>query len=206
MPLFIFVFVITFGEQHFTLRGYFPQVNAAGEVLRTAKGDTLFKRVPGFHFTNQSGHTITQQQLTQGDGVYVVQFLEKECADSCKIVSTQLMRVQEAFRKNPQVKLASIMVAAAADTVQMLQHIAAQYSADPKKWFFLAGPRAEVYQLASQGFHLPVGEQQNIASHKVWLVDKEGHVRGIYKGAKVTDIDRLNMEINVLLDEYSKSK
>src|SRR5690606_38742958 len=41
VPLLIFIFIGSFGEHHYTLRTYFPQVTATGDVVRDAQGDTL---------------------------------------------------------------------------------------------------------------------------------------------------------------------
>jgi protein SCO1 len=43
-PILVFIFISTFGEHHFSLKTYFPEVDDAGEVITTAEGDTIFKR------------------------------------------------------------------------------------------------------------------------------------------------------------------
>ncbi|WP_299819145.1 SCO family protein [uncultured Pontibacter sp.] len=209
VPIFIFIFITTFGEHHFSLRTYFPVVDDAGEVMYDAKGDTIFRTVPDFTLTSQQGKAFSQSE-DLSDKIYVVDFFFATCPGICKKMSSQMTRVQEAYRDNPAIKLVSITINPEHDSVAVLQNYADKYNADPAKWHFLTGPREEIYSLASDGFFLPVvqvpGQQDFIHSEKFMLVDKENRVRGIYDGTDYEDVDRLILEINVLLDEYSKNK
>ncbi|WP_026236222.1 SCO family protein [Pontibacter roseus] len=208
VPLLVFIFIGNFGEHHFTLRTYFPKVDDTGEVLFDAKGDTLFNRIPAFKLTSQKGETITQEQLD--NHIYVADFFFATCPDICKEMSSQLVRVQETFQDEPQVKIASFTVNPEYDTVEVLREYGERYGADPSKWYLLTGDREQIYSLARNGFYLPVqqvpGQQEFIHSEKFMLVDKNRRVRGIYDGTDAADVDRLILEIRVLLDEYSKSK
>lgn len=208
VPLLVFIFITTFGEHHFTLPTFFPELDAKGEVVRDAKGDTVFKQLPPFELTSQEGQTISQADLTEG--VHVANFFFATCTGVCRKMSSQLSRVQETFRKDPSVKIVSYTVNPEHDTVEVLQNYAAQYSAEPNQWYFLTGDREQIYSLAQTGYQVPVeqvaGQQDFIHSEKLMLVDKEQRVRGIYDGLDPVDVDRLIIEIKVLLDEYSKSK
>lgn len=208
VPILIFIFIGSFGEHHFTLRTYFPQVDDAGEVITNAEGDTVFNQIPEFRFTSQTGQIISQDQL---DGhIYVADFFFATCPNICKAMSSQLVRVQEAFQDEPQVKLVSFTVNPEYDTQEVLKEYGERYGANPAKWHFLTGDREQIYTLAQKGFYLPVmqveGQQDFIHSEKFMLVDKNRYVRGIYDGTDAADVDRLILEIRVLLDEYSKSK
>jgi protein SCO1/2 len=208
VPLLVFIFIGQFGEHHFTLKTYFPQVDDTGEVLVDAAGDTLFNKIPDFQLTSQQGQTVSQEQL---DGhIYVADFFFATCPDICKDMASQLVRVQEAFQNEPTVKIASFTVNPEHDSVEVLQEYGERYGADPNKWYFLTGDREQIYSLARKGFYLPVqqveGQQEFIHSEKFLLVDKNRQVRGIYDGTDPVDVDRLIIEIKVLLDGYSKAK
>jgi len=208
VPLFVFIFIYTFGEHHFSLRSYFPKLDKAGEVLRNEKGDTIFHTVPDFNLTDQSASSFSQQDLK--DKIYVVNFFFADCPGMCKKMSSQMVRVQEAFQNNPHIELVSISVKPEEDSASVLQNYAANYKADTTQWHFLTGDRNVIYGLAQKGFQLPLqatgGPDGFIHSDNFMLVDKSNVVRGVYKGTQVIDVDRLILEINVLLDEYSKSK
>ncbi|WP_241738972.1 SCO family protein [Pontibacter beigongshangensis] len=190
------------------MKHYFPEVDEQGEIIVDAAGDTVFKQIPPFALTSQEGQAISAEDL---DGsMYVANFFFASCPDVCKKMSSQMTRVQERFQDVPDVKLVSFTVNPEHDSVEVLQEYAAMYGADSEKWFFLTGDRQEIYTLAEKGFYLPVqqvaGQQDFIHSEKFLLVDKNRRVRGIYDGTDREDVDRLIIEINVLLDEYSKSK
>jgi len=67
--------------------------------------------------------------------------------------------------------------------------------------------------LAIKGFKLPVSDasdydknivdidQTFIHSDKLLLIDKYGHIRGIYEGTNKSEIERLVVEIKVLLKD-----
>lgn len=209
VPLFVFIFIYSFGEHHFTLRGYFPEVNDKGEVLLNEKGDTIFQTVPSFKLTDQNGASFSQEQQLQGK-IYVVNFFFTDCPDMCRKMSSQLVRVQEAYQNNPTIELVSISVKPEEDSAKVLQAYAAEYKADTAQWHFLTGNRSAIYNLAQQGFKLPLqktgGADGFIHSNKFMLVDKEQRIRGIYNGTSITEVDRMILEINVLLDEYNKRK
>lgn len=207
-PILAFIFISTFGEHHFSLKTYFPVTDDTGEVVTNAEGDTIFKQIPDFQLTSQQGETFTKQDLD--NKIYVADFFFATCPDICKDMSSQLVRVQEAFKDDPNVQIVSFTVNPEHDSVSVLKEYAERYEADPEKWTFLTGPREEIYDLARNGFYLPVqqveGQKDFIHSEKFMLVDKEHKVRGIYDGTDPIDVDRLITEIRVLQDGYSKNQ
>jgi protein SCO1/2 len=208
VPILILAFVSLFGEHHFTLKTYFTKLDATGKVQYTANGDTIFQQVPTFSLISHIGKAVTAADLQEA--IYVTNFFYTACPATCRKISSQLVRVQEAFESNPEVKIVSVTVEPERDSAAVLQAYAAEYGAKEDKWLFLTGDRQEVYKLAQEGFQLTdgeaVGRQDLIQTDKLMLVDKEGKVRGIYDATSVKEIDRLITEINVLLDEYSKRK
>lgn len=207
-PILAFIFISTFGEHHFSLKTYFPETDDTGEVVTTAEGDTIFKQIPAFQLTSQKGETFTKEDLD--NKIYVADFFFATCPDICKDMSSQLVRVQEAFKSDSSVQIVSFTVNPEHDSVSVLQEYAERYSANPDQWTFLTGPREEIYSLARNGFYLPVqqveGQQDFIHSEKFMLVDKNHQVRGIYDGTDPIDVDRLITEIRVLQDGYNKDK
>ncbi|WP_439879935.1 SCO family protein [Pontibacter sp. MBLB2868] len=209
VPIFVFIFISVFGEHHFSLNTYFPVTDDSGEVVLNEKGDTIFHQVPDFKFTSQQGKIVTQSSELE-NAIYLADFFFATCPGVCKKMSSQLIRVQEAYKNNPTIKLVSFTVNPEHDSVEVLKNYAEQYGAMNGKWFLLTGERDSIYSLAQNGFYLPVqkvqGQQDFIHSEKFMLVDKEHHIRGVYDGTDPDEVDRLILEINVLLDEYSKNK
>ena len=204
VPILIYLFLKVFGSNRYELRTYYPVINEDTEEPLIQKGDTVFHKIPDFKLTSQTGKTVSQRDL---DGsVYVANFIFTSCKDICKKMSTQMTRVQEAFRNEPALKLVSHTIDPTRDTVAVLQQYASFYRADPEKWYFLTGPKPEIYSLASNHYKLAAVEAPTILpdfihSEKFILVDMNKQVRGIYDGTSPEDVDRLITEIKVLLQE-----
>lgn len=206
VPILILGFIAVFGEHHFTLPNYYPELDATGQVQYTAQGDTVFHEIPNFSLLSKEGKVTTEAELE--GAIYVTHFFSTDCPPACKKISSQLVRIQETFENKPEVKIVSITVDPDKDSLEALQGYAANYGAKTGKWYFLTGEKQEIHRLAKEGFFLPEAEAQQglTPSERLTLVDKEGKIRGVYEGTDQAEIDRLKTEINVLLDEYSKRK
>jgi protein SCO1/2 len=204
VPVLAFLFLQFFGKNEYRLKTYYPVVDENTDAPLVQNGDTVFQQIPDFRFISQEGKTVTQQDLN--DQVYVANFIFSSCKDICKKMTSQMSRVQEAFREEPAVKLVSYTVDPDRDSVATLKRYADQYGANADKWYFLTGPKAEIYQLAQQGYKLPAMAAPSVIpdfihSDKFILVDKQKRVRGIYNGTEPEEIDRLITEIKILLQE-----
>ena len=209
VPVVVFLFLKTFGTNHYTLPTYFPQSVDSTRVGAGWQLDTVFHRVPDFSLTSQEGETITQRDLDEK--IYVASFFFTSCQGPCKEMNTGLVRVQEAFRNYPEVKIVSYTVHPERDSVEVLQQYANRFNADPSTWYFLTGERQKIYDLAQNGYFLVAQQAPGalvdfLHSEQFLLVDWNKNVRGIYHGTNPADVDRLITEIGVLLDEKKKNE
>ncbi|HSI89772.1 MAG TPA: SCO family protein [Adhaeribacter sp.] len=208
VPVLVFLFLKGFGTNHYDLPTYFPELDNDGNAV-VQRGDTVFKKIPDFSLTSQEGKVITQQNLD--NSVYVANFFFVSCEGICKKMTSQMTRVQDKFRGNPEVKLVSYTVDPERDSVEALQRYADMYNADAKQWFLLTGEKKAIYDLAQTGYMLPVQEGPDgtvdfVHSEKFLLVDKDKKVRGLYNGTDPKDVDRLITEIGVLLHSYKQNE
>ncbi|WP_181163760.1 SCO family protein [Pontibacter mangrovi] len=205
VPILVFIFISVFGTHHFSLNTFYPKMDDAGKVVYNAAGDTVFQTVPFFSLTGQEGQKVTQADLAER--ITVVSFFALPCADSCQRVFSQLVRVQEAYENNPQINLVSFGIAAPEQN-QAVAELAREFGVQKEKWFLLTGDSSTLAAFAAEGYHEPFQKQGDRieASTKLVLVDKEKKIRGVYDGTDAEEVDRLVLEINVLLDEYSKRK
>ncbi|AQG82088.1 SCO family protein [Spirosoma montaniterrae] len=220
VPALLYLF-LRFGTQnHFTLPRYLPKIDSAkGEPLMgkvvmpdgSEKIDTIYNRIPPFKLIDQNSDTVGQS-LVEGK-IYVASFFFTRCGTICPKISSQLTRVQSIFQKNPDILFLSHTVDPEHDRPEQLMAYAKRYEAIPGKWYFLTGTKTDIYELAMHGYFLPVvdaglkegkPDETFIHSEKLVLVDKDGIVRGFYDGTDKKDVDRLVLEIRVLLDIYSK--
>lgn len=208
MPVLVFLFLKGFGTNHYDLRYFYPAIDDESNAV-VVNGDTTFRKVADFRLTSQEGKTISQADLN--NSIYVANFFFANCQGICKKMTSQMTRVQAKFKSNPNVKIVSYTVDPARDSVEALEAYAQLYGADPKMWYFLTGPKKEIYDLAINSYMLPAQESNDgtvdfVHSEKFLLVDKDKHVRGIYDGTSQKDVDRLMTEIQVLLSTYKKNE
>ncbi|MCC5612844.1 SCO family protein [Nostoc sp. CHAB 5834] len=220
VPALLYVFLRFFTENHFTLPRFLPKIDSTrGEPLmgpvKLADGsvvtDTIFNTIPPFSLIDQDGKTVEQSIVE--NKIYVASFFFTRCGTVCPRISSQLTRVQDIFRDKSSLVFLSHSVDPEHDRPAQLKAYAKKYEAIPGKWYFLTGDKAAIYKLAMRGYYLPAvdagvkdgaPDETFIHSEKLVLVDKQGIVRGFYDGTDKADVDRLILEIRVLLDIYSK--
>lgn len=220
VPALLYLFLRYGTQNHYILPRYLPKIDSTkGEPLmgkvQLANGseviDTIYNHIPPFKLIDQNGDTVTQSIVK--NKIYVADFFFTRCGTICPKISSQLTRVQDIFINNPSVVFLSHTVDPEHDRPAQLKAYARKYNAIPGKWYFLTGSKAEIYDLAMHGYYLPTvdaglkegkPDETFIHSEKLVLVDKEGIVRGFYDGTNKVDVDRLVLEIRVLLDIYSK--
>ncbi len=220
VPALLYLF-LRFGTQnHYVLPRYLPKIDSTKDEplmgkVKLADGreitDTLYNHIPAFRLIDQNGQLIDQSVVK--NKIYVASFFFTRCGTVCPRISSQLSRVQDIFRANPNLIFLSHSVDPEHDRPAQLKAYAQKYEAIPGKWYFLTGSKAEIYDLAMHGYYLPTvdagvkegkPDETFIHSEKLVLVDKEGIVRGFYDGTDKEDVDRLVLEIRILLDIYNK--
>lgn len=205
VPILIFIFISVFGVHHFSLKTYYPKLDEQGQVVYNAAGDTVFQTVPYFKFVSQQGDSLSQMELDST--IYVVSFFDPSCPNPCQDLLSKLKRIHDAYENIPQVKFVSISTSPDQDSLQQLQQLGERFEAQPDRWYFLTGSPAEradfreaiTARMSGDAAATDVGAT-------ILLVDKEKLIRGVYDGTGNKEVDRLKLEINVLLDDYSKRK
>jgi protein SCO1/2 len=162
--------------------------------------DSTHRTIP-FSLTNQLGQTMTQKDFR--GNIYVANFILTRCTQNiCPKMASEMIRVQEAFKEDKDVKIISYSIDPTYDTPEILKEYAAKYDADNSKWFFLTGTEEQIFQQAKCSYFLPAEKKDTYVnidhSERFVLVDKKGQIRGYYKGTELVDVDRLIHEIQVL--------
>jgi len=162
--------------------------------------DSTHQTIP-FSLTNQLGETITQDDLR--GNIYVANFILTRCTQNiCPKMASEMIRVQEAFKDDKDVKIVSYSIDPTYDTQEILKAYAEKYGADNSKWYFLTGTEEEIFQQAKCSYFLPAEKKDTYVnidhSERFVLVDRKGQIRGYYKGTELVDVDRLIHEIQVL--------
>lgn len=208
VPVLAFLFLFRFGSNRYALPTFLPDRVDSTQVGGKWRRDTVFHQVAPFRLPASTGREVTSQEL--GQGLYIAQFYGDDAASPR--VARALLRVQEKFRHEPRVRLATFVIRADAQQAVALSQLAEQYGTIAGKWFFLTGPADTLRHLTHQEFRLTSDPKQlpgavytaNIPAGRLLLVDKQRRVRGLYDGTDGREIDRLLTEITVQLydDEH----
>jgi protein SCO1/2 len=221
IPALAFLFLKNFGQNHYSMPRYIPRIDSTtGNIMMETKlvngkevTDTVFHVIPDFRLTNQYNNTVTSEVIK--GKIHVADFFFARCLGICPKMSSQLQRVQEAFMNNPEVVIMSYTVDPKNDNVGALENYADQYGAIKDKWHLLTGDKEDIYRLAKKGYYVTAKEdnvqstnleEKFVHTDKFVLVDKEGHIRGFYNGSDPEEVDKLILEIKVLLSEYKNQE
>ncbi len=181
-------------------------------VERTVNGqtvaDTIYPTVPDFIFTNQDSQKVTNQTFT--GKIYVTDFFFTTCPTICPKMKSQMLRVYEQYKDNPQVMLLSHTINPQHDTVAVLKEYADRLSVTAPKWNFVTGQKDSIYDIAQRYMVTAMEDKAEaggfVHSGAFVLVDENRHIRGIYDGTVAEEVDKLLKDIPVLLKEQQHEK
>ncbi|MBB6611747.1 SCO family protein [Pontibacter sp. Tf4] len=189
-----------------------PILGSREPVERVVNGetivDTVYHQIPDFAFVDQDSQQVTQE--TVAGKIYVTDFFFTTCPSICPKMKSQMLRVYEKYKDNPNVVLLSHTIDPAHDTVAVLKDYAERMNVTSGKWHFLTGDRDKIYDMALQYF---VGVQEDAQaeggfahSGDFMLIDQNRHIRGHYHGTEAADVDRLMQDMDILLKEVQHEK
>lgn len=201
IPVLIFTFLRGFGTNEYDLPIFFEK-GVDNPFLECPIGDTTQHYIPDFTFINQDGVSMGRSDM-QGK-ITIFDFFFTSCPSICPVMSSEMERVQDMFRDEPQVQIMSISIDPEYDSPEVLKEYANKHQAKSGKWYFLSGPVDQTYQLAKCGFIIPTINGNGVPddfvhSDKFVLVDDLGRIRGYYSGTNREDVDLLMLETKVLL-------
>lgn len=165
-------------------------------------------RIGKFALTNQNGETITLKDVE--DKIFVAEYFFTTCLTICPIMTEEMMRVQDRFKGNDEVKILSFTVDPETDNVEVMKAYAKKHNAVDGQWHFLTGTKDDLYSLARNSFFvLKPAEARNLGdagsdfihTNNFVLVDKELQIRGYYDGTSTEEVNVLMEDIELLLNE-----
>jgi protein SCO1/2 len=172
--------------------------------------DTVFHQIPSFSYTNQNGVKISKKDLL--GKVFVADFFFSTCPTICPKMTTQMKRLQSLTKDVEEIRFLSFTINPKNDTPEVLLEYAKQYGVSLDNWDFLTGDEEATHYLGVKGFlvHARADEDELggfAHSPSLVLVDRKGHIRGVYDGTQTKEVDQLNLDIRKLLrTEYGISK
>ncbi|GIM50111.1 SCO family protein [Capnocytophaga stomatis] len=168
-------------------------------------------KAPEFSFTNQNNQTISNKDYK--GKVYVVDFFFTTCPTICPIMTSSMVKVQNAL-EGKNVGFASFSINPENDTPEVLKEYAKQHGITSPNWHLLTGDEEAIYDLANNGFNLHaqnnakgvdgfehsglfalIDQKGNIVSRK----DADGNPMIYYNGLEDKQIEMLIEDIKLLI-------
>ncbi|MBC7447392.1 MAG: hypothetical protein H7330_04980 [Hymenobacteraceae bacterium] len=200
LPVLAFLFLQSFGRNAYKLRTYLPEsVTAARVGARPVSGspnaDTVFHRVDdGVELTAATGQPFSAARDLRGHAVVLGLGREPTLAGHAdRALVRGLARVQERYRRWPAVKLLTVVP----EPTSALAALAERSGAISGKWTFARATATAIKHLRAELRDSTAVNPD--APSRLWLLDRDRHLRGVYTPTDPREIDRLLTEIDVLL-------
>lgn len=169
--------------------------------------DTVYHTIPDFAFLDQDSQWVTPK--TVEGKIYVADFFFTSCPSICPKMKSQMLRVYEKYKDNPNVVLLSHSIDPTHDTVAVLRDYADRLGVNSRTWHFLTGDRDSIMSLAQNHYFVtamtdtaaPGGFEH---TDGFLLIDPKRRIRGHYHGLDEKDVDRLMQDIDLLLAAQKK--
>lgn len=154
--------------------------------------------VPDFSLTNQKGESLGLSDMA--GKIWIADFIFTNCPTICPAMTQEMARLQSEFVADP-VYFVSFSVDPERDTTEVLTRYAKAYGADDRRWHFLTGDKAHIYQLAEQGFSLAAGHKGSeiLHSSRFVLVKADGNIHDHYDSRSKPAMLRLRRDVKALL-------
>lgn len=169
--------------------------------------DTIYHQIADFQFVDQDSAIVTQE--TFRDKIYVADFFFTSCRTICPVMKTQMLRVYDSIKSDPDVLLLSHTIDPEYDTVGLLHDYADRLGVTSDKWHFVTGRQEEIFNIAQTSYFATALADNTepdgyIHSGAFLLIDKDRRIRGKYDGTKEDEVNRLLGDIHRLQREYGK--
>ncbi len=219
LPLSFYTVVRIKAKDKIALPAYFiaDQVGTK-EVDGKTVPDTIFHKTADISLYNQLGDHVSLNNDLKGK-IILVNFFYATCPNVCPKITSNIGKLQKAFRKNPKmetsfdtvIQFVSMSVTPEIDSIPVLREYADRYKVDHDKWWFMTGDKKAIYNFARNELHLAVpggdgGAEDFIHSEKLVLIDQQRYIRGYYDGMNGADIKRCADDIVLLTMEKKKKK
>lgn len=166
----------------------------------------VFGELGSFRLTNQLGAAVSSESLR--GAVTVANVIFSRCPGQCHRLSQQMSRLQAATPED--VRLVSLTADPEFDSPAVLAQYGARHGARAERWWFLTGPKAEVYRVAEQdlrftvldtGVQNPSLEDRFIHSGNFVLLDRRGRLRAVVQSEDGDAVEQLRRLVERLRKE-----
>lgn len=166
--------------------------------------DSVDYTLPPFSFLNQDSTLFTDADVR--GKVYVADFFFTSCPSICPKMKKEMLRIYHRYPDVKDLMFLSFSIDPSRDSVARLKAYSQKLGInDSERWNMLTGNKDSIYALAGS-FLVSAAEDPDapgghVHSGNFILVDREGRIRGYYDGTSAESVDKLILDIEILLAE-----
>ncbi|HPC59345.1 MAG TPA: SCO family protein [Verrucomicrobiota bacterium] len=149
----------------------------------------VYGQVADFLLTNHHGQAVSLSNLL--GRVWIADIVFTRCAGPCPRMTQKMAGIQAALDPAERTRLVTLTTDPDFDTPEVLRAYAQRFNADPARWMFLTGTKAQIARLAVDSLKLTTVEKRPeerespedlfIHSTIFVVVDRQGRLRGIFE-------------------------
>lgn len=164
-----------------------------------------FHRISDFSLINQEGEIVNSK--TFRNKIYVTDFFFTVCPGICPKMMANMMELQDEFLNDDDILLLSHSVTPRRDSVSVLKKYAEKKGIISSKWHLVTGHQEDIYKLGRKDYFIEedLGLEKELDeflhTENFVLIDRKGHIRGIYNGLNKTSVNQLITDIKLLKKE-----
>lgn len=169
--------------------------------------DTIYHVVPDYALMDQDSQLVTNE-IVKGK-IHVANFFFTSCPAICPAMIEQMKRFQELTNDIEELVIFSHTIDPERDSIPKLRQYIQDREIDTHNWHFLYGERQYIHDLGKEGYMVNAMEDEAaeggfLHSEHFVLIDREGHIRGLYTGTDTEEVNQLNEDIrNLIKYEYN---
>ncbi len=153
-----------------------------------------------FNLKDQTGNKFGSDSLT--GKIYIANFFFTTCPSICPKMTRCFKIIQDSIANMQHVEIVSFSVMPWVDSVNKLKVYGEQNNINPTKWHLLTGDKSIIYALGRASFFADNNKLSDTSSFihtdKMYLIDNQNRIRGVYNATKVDDIARVLADIKIL--------
>lgn len=157
-------------------------------------------KIANFNLVDQTGKNFNTDSLK--GKIYVANFFFTTCPSICPKMTKHFKLLQDSISAMQHVEIVSFTVMPWVDTVNKLQAYGEENNIDPVKWHLLTGDKSKIYALGRASFFADNNKLSDtstfIHTDKMYLIDKQQQIRGVYNATNMNDIVRVLADIKIL--------
>jgi protein SCO1/2 len=218
LPIVSYLIVKTASEGAVIMPAHYFADTVINKVVNgKTSSDTVWHSVKNISLTNQ---LETQVSLDDIKGsIIIADFFFTRCPSICPALTKNMKSLQDAMKMKDMrrridssyVRFISFTVDPERDSAEELKKYADKYGVNHDTWWFLTGPKKEIYDFAFNELKLGLQDGEGIDTNfihtqKFVLMDKDRVVRGYYNGLDSSSMSKLAEDLTLLMLEKDKKK